>query len=650
MLPAHGFVYFEGDKFIVSELTQLWVRSKSGREFLKAFLVVNNNGERQLQPLGSYIDFEDKKIAIQFGDRIEAVIPTLVKKETIDKFLEGETPAFKDVFEEIRTNIENYVNFVDSVSTIIATCRVIESYFVDVTGSACIILFDGLQGSDKTRANLTLTYMSRKGLMLLNPSDASTFKIAEALMPTMGIDEEFTPVVRLILKGGYKKGLGVARMEKKANGKFSVRLFNPFTCYNLSVKDTSIFDDQTRRRIVKITMVRNPTGISNRDPTPSDFEEIRELCYLLRLTRAKEFKEKYEEVREKYREKLGADVIELWGGLLTIASLVGENIENELVSEIERRKTSFYEENYRDQRFIIEGLIRLKFDNKETDWFLLEDIRKYLEEVYTENAESEADRKRLKTNFQTYYKKQRIGRLLSQMGIKGRQDWSEDKKDGKRSGLRKYPITWEELHRLCIAYYPDHERFDEINTYIPHVSVGYVGYVGKEGEELKSKIEASETPEGSDGKKVNESFISEKKEGEASPIYPTIPTNTKDIEGEKFTCSSCEKEYAPLLFKPYNEDEWICVFCWIKNEGWKLKHGKVTLSDFLEGLKEFTSENEGDLYSIVENWSSEDKCKDCIDARLFYADCSFGDEICQQLLRLVEKSGKLHELEEVFLK
>ena len=259
--PASGFFYTEGDDFIVTEYTQLWVRSKgkkrkkgkkkglATKEHLKSFLVVNRNAERSILPLPEgRLKLNDRIVELKFGDRLEQPLPTLMSHKAVERFLNGEEAEFKRAYEIVKTSLGRFVNFKDGMSEDKAVLRVLESYFVDFIGSTAIVLFHGLSGSGKTRANMAITLMSRKGLVALNPSDASIFRIAEAINPTIGIDEEFTATVKLVLKGGYKRGAGVSRMEKKGE-RFVVRFYNPFTCYNLSLRDIKGFDEQLKRRL-----------------------------------------------------------------------------------------------------------------------------------------------------------------------------------------------------------------------------------------------------------------------------------------------------------------------------------------------------------------------------------------------------------------
>ena len=398
--PGHGFFYAEGDRFIVTEYTKLWVRTKSGKTFPKAFLVVNNSGERKIIPFPvSDLRVGDRPIDVTFHGYIEVPITTLMSKTAVDRFLAGETVEFKDVFNKIKKRIAEYINFKRRIDLKFAAARVIESYFVDMIQATGLFYFAGLQGSGKTRANTAVTLMSRKGFLLLNPTDASTFRLVEALKPTIGIDEEFTSAVRLILKGGYKKGVSVFRCERSKDGKIVLAGFEPYACYNLSLKDAEkIFDEQTLRRLHRIDMVRDIQGITPKEPEACDFEDIRDDCYILRLTRALEFKKAYDEVREEYKERLGVDQLELYGGLLTVARLVDPELEKEFVEEIEHRKTEFLESVYERQRFLLRGLFELIEQRKDelksdTLTFTMDEFREVLKEIYLEDAESEEEKK-----------------------------------------------------------------------------------------------------------------------------------------------------------------------------------------------------------------------------------------------------------------
>jgi len=80
------------------------------------------------------------------------------------------------------------------------------TYFYDVFTAVPFLWFYGPPGSGKTRTNMTVTFMSRRGVFIANPSDASLYRLADSLGGTIGVDESaLTREQKLILASGYKR-------------------------------------------------------------------------------------------------------------------------------------------------------------------------------------------------------------------------------------------------------------------------------------------------------------------------------------------------------------------------------------------------------------------------------------------------------------
>ncbi len=477
-----GFVFFKDDEWIAAEPFIGWIKNGNGEAKKSAILVVSRNGEIELTN-SKIIPFADTKIEVVQKGKILAPLQTLITKEAVERAKNNDIPEWREVFEKIREELLKRINFVNEIDSYILAGFIISTYFTDITKTSPIIRFAGLQGSGKTRAMKTTVFMSRRGFAILDPSEASLFRSVDLLRPTIGIDEEISQAVRLVLKGGYKKGLYITRVAKKSDD-FVLELFDPFTPYVLSVKDDRAFDEQVKRRMITVQMIRNPEGVEPKDPSPEEFEKIREDCYVLRLKRPHEFKEALESVQRDYSTKLDADGLELWQGILAVARLCGEDVEEKIIEEIERRKIEWYEETFRDERLVIDALIRLKTQNKrqtdlemefghireeeeERDEFYFEEIKSALKEVYLEITDDEEERKRLEQFFYRYWNNTKIGRILKDLGLESYRDWS---RSGNR-GRRVYKITDEILIKLCKNYYPDNKWLHQQQPCVSHTPI-----------------------------------------------------------------------------------------------------------------------------------------------------------------------------------
>jgi len=467
-VPATNFFVKWKNEYLVGELTYVHVfkrvrREKRRRiefeefETVEPLLITNKwtdkNNEKgyyfisvpeqrnQLAVNGRPINLEVKSIG-------NAGIPTLMKYETVAQFFAtSKVIEPREIYPKLKEKIKEFVSFDwDERLYDLACCYIIGTYFYDVFYSYPILVFFGDFETGKTRALKTVVYASHRGMLCVDPTVASMFRTVDAYRPTFGIDEftKLTEDIQRIARASYKKGEKVPRIEKAKHERFILSLFEVFTPFVLAT--TEKIPDMLLSRCIQVTMKRaedpNP---EKRDPEPEDFEDIREMLYLSRLTFAKNV---YEASKELDNLKLGlrGREYEVWKPILTIAKLLGEDVFNNVLSLakdlIEERKEQLHHEerlllqvigNFFVEKYgtTLEGEKQVEFTASDVLGALKEEI---LLDEYGE------DEKR----FYKDWNVQKIGIRLTRMGLR------KTRKGKKRTRL--YLLTFKEYSDLCVRY------------------------------------------------------------------------------------------------------------------------------------------------------------------------------------------------------
>ena len=101
--------------------------------------------------------------------------------------------------------------------------------------------------------------------------------------------------------------------------------------------------------------------------------------------------------------------------------------------------------------------------------------------------------------------------------------------EDRRRGLRKYRVSWDDLHRLIEEYYPDHQNS---NLIISHISGGMGGIRWQEGNGSISEKKEGERLSVMMTENAGEGSIPEKKVNDGCHLLPPKPPKDKD-KGKK---------------------------------------------------------------------------------------------------------------------
>ncbi|RLE84069.1 MAG: hypothetical protein DRJ41_03770, partial [Thermoprotei archaeon] len=324
--------------------------------------------ERKVVPLASgVVTVNGRPVLVEFKTKLTTSMYTMLDLSTTQRFLRGETEDLRQVYPKLRERIKGFVSFSwDPRLYDVVTCWAVATYFANVFTTFPQLFFIASYGTGKTRAGLTVCYASRRGFAVTDPTEASVFRIAEAVRATLFVDD-IRRKAEHFLHMGYKRGLRVPRVEKVKGDRLILSLFE--TYQPLIVTDTELPKgvDLSRGILIQMRKDRDPHP-EKRDPTPEDFAPLRSRLYLAELT---QFHEVYETYRQLAREDLGlyGRDWEVWSPVLTIARIVGGDVWRNVLSYALENVEAKKEELYSEEKEILRGIEEL----------LLEEFKRVLE-------------------------------------------------------------------------------------------------------------------------------------------------------------------------------------------------------------------------------------------------------------------------------
>jgi hypothetical protein len=430
MEPQTGFFIKIGDKWIVSELTYfsgiLIQKDEEGNEEKKEsavmpYLFYNNCGKRGfISPtLEKSIIFDGRRINLSGETTLAKRFPTLMTLESAKDFMAGKEVELKEVYEQLKARQKKFVNFEwDERLYDLMACITIATYFFDVFGAFPITFFYGVAGTGKGRGLKSITFASHRGFAITVPTEAVLFRGIDAFRPTLGLDEFTTTYepVMAIIRTAYKKGESVGRTEELKGGKkWNLSFFETFC--PLVIASTSNLDSVTLTRTI-IFLMKNAAdpNPSKKDPTPLDFEDIREKLYILRLTKANEVAEMREQLchDNSIPKDFGGREWEIYLPPLTIAKMLGDDTFKNVLTVLTQQFVEKTADLYTEEKDVLTALAQI-FLNKgkpEMIEFFPKDIVEALWQLKSSEYATEEE-------FQRKNNPKSIGWRLKRMGLVG---------------------------------------------------------------------------------------------------------------------------------------------------------------------------------------------------------------------------------------
>lgn len=352
-----------------------------------------------------------------------------IETEVLESFLKGQTPTIKgeELFNEIKKEgYEKFLFFHNPLWYDIHTLWDIGTYFFELFNAFPILEMRGLSGSAKSKVMKvsSLFTLNPTGIMI-NPSEASLFRVTHTKRPTKYIDEaeklfvfiggqfQSSPVVELI-NGSYAKGSSVPRLEKMGN---DYRLVS-YGCYSPTmVGSIAGLRDATETRAITHIMTKSPDSDKRGELEVEDYsedrlyQEIRNKLYLFAWSNWRLVDKTYKEIEITTLKKRD---LQLWKPLLAIAKTINEGLFDRVLKFAEKvskqRKEDFIPEGSTNYQLlkIVGGLLE-----SGRDIVYLNDIA----ELYNRGKEKKTSNKTISTHldklgFLEYREKDTIGSHL----------------------------------------------------------------------------------------------------------------------------------------------------------------------------------------------------------------------------------------------
>jgi len=373
-VPSSGFIMFEDDDWIAAEATYLFgqltqvenVDTKFEKlettECLQRVLFYNQKGARGVK----LADDAVFKTGAKFLRPTSRTLggsgpPTLMSLETGQRFLSGETVSVSDLHGSVVRGLKQFSNLDWNKRLYdVAACITIASYFYDLFGIFPIIVILGPFETGKGRLLLSICYMGHRGMPILDPSEASVFRTAEAWKGFLCIDEfyQIGPAIERLLRATYKKGMKVPRIEKSKSGVMTLGLFEVFGKIAIAAPDSPPPNITSKAITVKLRKMPDPNP-EKRDPEPRDFENIRAKAYLARLTWPLEVKHRAAELDKQGDLGLTGRDYEVWKPILTIAKMLGGDVWRNVLEFAGEQAGEKRQDSYPELREVLEAIYEL---------------------------------------------------------------------------------------------------------------------------------------------------------------------------------------------------------------------------------------------------------------------------------------------------
>lgn len=292
-----------------------------------------------------------------------------IMPEVLEKFLnnQNEKVSGEEIFKKIKTTgYEKFLVFNNPVWYDIHALWDIGTYFFELFNNFPIFELRGVSGTAKSKVmKVSRFFTLNPSQIMINPSEASLFRLTHSNRPTKYIDEceklflfingawQSSPIVELI-NGSYTKGSAVARLERFGND-FKIIFYQ---CYSPTMLGSIAgLRDATETRAITHIMTKAPDKDSRGQIEPEDFEEeqvyqdIRNQLYIFALENWKKIEETYKTIEINSLKKRD---LQLWKPILSIAKTISEELYQKVLKFAEKVSEQ------RKQDFITEGSTHYK--------------------------------------------------------------------------------------------------------------------------------------------------------------------------------------------------------------------------------------------------------------------------------------------------
>ena len=353
-----------------------------------------------------------------------------VSLSTIECFLKSTNKKVipLDLFNSLKENgYQKFIYVQNPIWYDIHTLWDIGTYFFQLFNTYPLLELRGLSGTAKSKTmEASRLHSLNPTSIMVNPSEASLFRLTHSNRPTKYIDEAeklfifiggkwiSSPVVELI-NGSYSQGSCVPRLEKEGN---TFRMVY-YQCYSPTmIGSITGLRDTTETRAITHIMTKAPDGDLRGELEVKDFEkdtiyqQNRNDLYLFALENWSKIESEYQQLKSV--EGLKKRDFQLWKPLLAIAKVIDSSLYERVLAFAQ--KTS----EQKRQDFIPEGSLDykiIKVLGEQVSLFMNPIYLRILSEKLNKDSEKRIAEKTVsshldKIGFKEFRKKNKIGSYL----------------------------------------------------------------------------------------------------------------------------------------------------------------------------------------------------------------------------------------------
>lgn len=303
---------------------------------------------------------------------------------SINEFLtyKSNNISLTEAYNLIRETLEKYIDFDDKRLYDFISIWIIGTYFHRLFQAYPYLFAHGAKRTGKTKLLTLIICTAFNAIPALVANPANIYRLIEEYNSTLVLDEDYRITGRKdkemwsILLSGYKKGMKVFRGRELAGKKYiqeGFETYSPKVFANISGIEETLSD-----RTITVIMTRTLKRIGDTQVVMEDpiWQIIRDKLYLCLMDNWKKVSDQYkfyEDLRSGAGEeeilsdelevetieipkieknktssfvlRVNARALELWKPLLTIASLISENVMESLISLAEEQEKIQVEED-----------------------------------------------------------------------------------------------------------------------------------------------------------------------------------------------------------------------------------------------------------------------------------------------------------------
>lgn len=359
------------------------------------------------------------------------------------KYGQYDQPDKTAVYTRLRKTFSYFLDCVESGMYWYIPLWIMATYFCQLFATFPRLALTGTKESGKGKVLKVIYCTAFNADWTMNTSGPGLFRTAESLKATLLLDEaeqlgdpERKQELRSLINSSYEKGPCAKRINKQTGMPEKFDTFVP-----IALGAIQGFEGVLESRATVFTMLRTASEKANRevDLNATMWQKIRDSLYLLLMDHWKEVKNIYDEMKEapswideksKKSIQLKGRDWQLWRPMFALVKWLDDPELFDNILRLARRKSAYRRQ--KDQ-FDADEILLLKTLKEHVvgeDWWLLTDLKGYMEEGYGEEVPA-------------YFKGEYVRKLLLRLNW---QTWT------KRGNKWRCKITPEEVDDRCFRY------------------------------------------------------------------------------------------------------------------------------------------------------------------------------------------------------